>query len=230
MRALVLQHVPFEDAADIGAWLAAMRARIKTVRLYEGAPLPGPDQFDLLVVMGGPMSVNDEKIYPWLADEKRLIEKSLRAGKKILGVCLGAQLLASALGARVYKNREKEIGWFPVELAPQAAGSALFAGVPERFMAFHWHGETFDIPSGAAWLARSAACERQAFEYGGAALGLQFHLESTRGSVEKLVKNLSSDITPGKYVQDARTMLEARENFESAAKTLDVILSNLVSP
>lgn len=228
MRALVLQHVHFEDAANIGAWLSERWARIETVRLYEGAPLPDPSELDLLVVMGGPMSVNDEKIYPWLVDEKRLIEKSLRAGKKVLGVCLGAQLLASALGARVRKNREKEIGWFPVELAPRAAGSALLAGMPERFTAFHWHGETFDVPSGATRLAGSAACANQAFEYGGAALGLQFHLESTRESVGMLTRHCASDMTPGKYVQDARTMLEARENFRQAEKLLDILLENLV--
>jgi GMP synthase (glutamine-hydrolysing) len=163
--------------------------------------------------MGGPMSVHDERAYPWLIEEKKLIERAVRAGKRVLGVCLGAQLLAEVLGAGVYRNRHKEIGWFPVHLTRQATSASLWADFPEMFPAFHWHGETFEIPAGALHLAKSEACENQAFEFGGRVLGVQFHLEVTPASVRALIENCRADIARGRYQQSPKQMLASRKEF-----------------
>jgi GMP synthase-like glutamine amidotransferase len=167
------------------------------------------DLFDWLVVMGGPMGVYDELQYPWLAAEKNFIRKSIDAGKAMIGICLGAQLIAEILGAKVFKNQYKEIGWFPVELTPAAAGSKVFNFLPDRFVAFHWHGDTFTLPKGAAHLARSKGCENQAFLYKDRVLGLQFHLESTPQSVKDLAENCENEVAPDEYIQSIEDILSA---------------------
>jgi GMP synthase (glutamine-hydrolysing) len=179
--------------------------------------------------MGGPMSVHDEGLYPWLAEEKNLIEGALKAHKRVLGVCLGAQLLANVLGAKVSKNQHKEIGWFPVELTRQAASSDLLAGFPESFPAFHWHEETFAIPAGARHLARSEACENQAFEFGGTALAVQFHLEVTASAVRRLIQNCRADISSGQYQQSPEQMLACREGFRTIRELVDGMLDRLAA-
>jgi GMP synthase-like glutamine amidotransferase len=195
VRIRVLQHVPHEGPAAIADWAASRGHAVATTRLDRGEPLPDPDGFDALVVMGGPMSVNDEASHPWLAEEKRLLRDAIQGPRRILGVCLGAQLLAAALECRVYPTAESEIGWFPVTTRPGAARSRTFEAMPAEFTPFHWHGETFDLPAGALHLAGTAACPHQAFEIefdggperGGAlALALQFHLEATEESVRAM--------------------------------------------
>lgn len=180
MRALVLQHVPFEGSARIGDWIGRHCEHEHVCYLYADAHLPALDSFDLLVVMGGPMSVHDEAQYPWLVAEKRLIRAALDAGKKVLGICLGAQLLAQALGAAVRPGRQAEIGWWPLHRYSQALGSPLGERLPERLMAFHWHGETFDLPAGSVPLYGSAACANQGFIWNEQAIGLQCHLKAPR--------------------------------------------------
>jgi GMP synthase-like glutamine amidotransferase len=128
-----------------------------------------------------------------------------------VGVCLGAQLIAEALGARVHASAHKEIGWLPIEVTDQGRASGLFAFLPSRFDVFHWHGDTFDLPEGAVHLARSEGCEHQAFLHGGRVLGLQFHLESTPASVADIIANCADEIVPADYVQDAGRMLAATE-------------------
>src|SRR5262245_38036945 len=141
VKLVVLQHVPFEGPAAIANWARARGYGLEVRRVFEGAPLPAPGEADGLVVMGGPMSVNDEGLLPWLAAERRCLAEFLEADRRVLGVCLGAQLLARTAGARVYPAAEKEIGWLAVERLPAAAGSPL-ASLPERFVPLHWHGET----------------------------------------------------------------------------------------
>jgi GMP synthase (glutamine-hydrolysing) len=200
---------------------------VSSTVLFEGESLPSPDVFDALVVMGGPMSVHDEAQYPWLAVEKKLIEQSIKSGKLVLGVCLGAQLLADVLGAKVYRNKHKEIGWFPVRHLQEGS---IAAGLPRTFTAFHWHGEAFDLPAGAVRLAESDGCANQAFEFGGKALALQFHLEVTRESVEGLVRNCAADITPGPYVQSAEQMLAAAGEFLAIQPLLFQVLDRWAAP
>jgi GMP synthase-like glutamine amidotransferase len=189
--------------------------------------LPSVADFDALIAMGGPMSVNEEVIYPWLVEEKHLLRGAVQAGKPVLGVCLGAQLMASSLGASVYPNAEKEIGWLPVEgVASTEPGYFSF---PPSLLAFHWHGETFDLPPGARLLARSAGCANQAFQVGRRAIGLQFHLETTPESARLLVENCGGDLVEGRFVQDGEALLADRaEAYGSMAALLDRLLDYLL--
>ena len=163
MRIHALQHVPFEGLGKIEEWAAKADHSIKSTRLHLHEPLPSIDSFDTLLVMGGPMGANDDGKYRWMRGEKLLIELAIQKEKKVLGVCLGAQLLAHVLGAKVYPNSQKEIGWFPIELNPPNVRHHPLSVLPQRTTVFHWHGDTFDIPKGATHLARSRACEKSGF-------------------------------------------------------------------
>jgi GMP synthase (glutamine-hydrolysing) len=202
------QHVPFEGPAKIQEWAQDRRHSMGFTRFFANDPIPDLDSFDMLVVMGGPMGANDEARLPWMKHEKRAIQDAIQAGKRVVGVCLGAQLIASVLGARVYRNPEKEIGWFPIELNPPNVRRHPLNVLPQRVTVFHWHGDTFDLPKGAAHLARSRACENQAFAVGENVLGLQFHIEVTQLQVESLIQNGISDLTPGAFIQDPREMVD----------------------
>jgi GMP synthase-like glutamine amidotransferase len=235
MHAHFFQHVPFEGLGSIGAWLEARRAVVTATRFFAGDAPPEPDGIDLLVVMGGPMSVNDERRHPWLIAEKRFIAQAIRGGKAVLGICLGAQLIAAALGARVYPNGEKEIGWFPL-YSPRTPETARADAIPvfrfpEEFLAFHWHGETFDLPVGAVRLARSAACLNQAFQYGRRVFGLQFHLEMTQQAVGELVAGGRDELVPGRSVQSEAGILSApAERYAENNRLMGDLLSFLTRP
>ncbi len=226
MRVHVLQHVPFEGPGSIAAWLTARQEVVTTTRLFEaGAVLPPVSAFDVLIVLGGPMSANDEAALPWLRPEKRLLRKAIRSGKAVLGICLGAQLMAAALGARVYPAQHKEIGWFPVQgCAPQGGGFVF----PATAEVFHWHGETFDLPDGAIHLARSTACPHQAFQIGQRAIGLQFHLETTPDSVAAMLAHCHGELVPSPFIQTAQA-LQARPpgRYEELYALMDQLLRYL---
>lgn len=177
MRVLAFRHVPFEGAGRIETVLASRGITLEYADLYRGAPLPDTSGAAALIFLGGPMSVNDD--LPYLRREMDLIAEAAGRNQPVLGVCLGAQLIARASGARVYRNPRKEIGWFDIRLTAAGAADPLFAGFRETETVFHWHGETFDLPAGAAWLARSERCLHQAFRLGDSIYGLQFHLEAT---------------------------------------------------
>jgi GMP synthase-like glutamine amidotransferase len=176
--------------------------------------------------MGGPMSVNDEADHPWLRSEKQALREAIAMDMPVLGVCLGAQLIASALGARVYRNAVKEIGWFPVQ-GVQGADSAF--AFPSDSTVFHWHGETFDLPHGAIHLARSEACKHQAFLFKRNVMGLQFHLEMTADSLRAIVENCRSELIAGPYVQSEPELLTISESQYLAANDLmNEVLAYLV--
>lgn len=224
LRVCCVQHVPFEGPGALARALAARGAAVSTIRPYEGQPLPPPGDVDLAIVLGGPMSVNDERAHPWLVDEKRWITEAIAAETRVLGICLGAQLIAAAAGAMVRPNGEREIGWHPVEcLDDGALGGALAAPLTP----FHWHGETFDLPAGAVRLARSAACEQQAFALGERVVGLQFHLEMTPGGVAALVENCRADLVPGRWVQSPLEMLSDATRFSAVHARMRRILDAL---
>lgn len=212
MRIHYLQHVPFEGPGIIKNWVDTKNYLLTCTKFYESGILPDVNEIDWLIVMGGPMSVKDEDEYSWLIKEKTFIKKAIDSGKVVIGICLGAQLIADVLGAKIYRNDNKEIGWFPVKKVLNEAKPNLFSGLPEEFTAFHWHGETFDIPAGAVHLAYSEACRNQAFLYNNKVLGLQFHMEVTRDSVLGLIENCKDELVPGNYIQSAEQMVKFNEN------------------
>ena len=227
MRLHYLQHIPFEDPANISVWAEKRGHSVSGSALYSSQQMPTTSQFDWLIILGGPMNVYEEQGYPWLAAEKRLIAEAIAQQKIVLGICLGAQLIADVLGARVYRNSQPEIGWFPISLTENADASPVLKDLPGRFSAFHWHGDTFDIPAGAVRLARSDACTNQAFMYGQRVIGLQFHLESTVRSIRRLIQNSQTEGVSGKYVQTPQEMLAPGARFGEIERMLDTLLDNL---
>jgi GMP synthase-like glutamine amidotransferase len=213
MRVHYLQHVPFEGLGSIEPWLIREGHKITATRQFVDEKLPGISEFDWLVVLGGPMSANDDGKLGWLSAEKVLIQHAIEAGKCVLGICLGAQLIASVRGAEVFKNTHREIGWYPIERVAAASEHEIGRIFPTQLDVLHWHGETFDLPSGATLLASSAACRHQAFAIGTKVIGLQFHLEQTRESAEQLVASCRDELIPGKYVQSAEEILASDERF-----------------
>jgi GMP synthase-like glutamine amidotransferase len=229
MRLHIIQHVAFEGPGAIAEWARERGHSISVTEQFGRGKLPAVDDFDFLVIMGGPMSAIDDAKFNWLAEEKQLIAESLREEKAILGVCLGAQLLAQALGAQVYPNREKEIGWFPVRLTLAAERSRLFSGLPARMTVLHWHGETFDLPQGAVLLAESDLCRNQAFEIDGRVLGLQFHLEVQPQGLERLIENSAGDLSRGPTVQTAEDMRASMGLAQTLRPALYAILDRLAA-
>lgn len=180
------------------------------------------------------MNIYEEDKFPWLAMEKRFLKASIDAGKLIIGVCLGAQLLADVLGGAVTKGKHREIGWHQVQAGPEAAKSCVFASLPTAYEAFHWHGDTFAIPPGALWTAKSEACAHQAFTAcNDRVVGLQFHLETNAASMAELSVNCADEISvdPVKwpYVQSAASMQERPERLAGIRSLLDRILDNMAA-
>ena len=227
MRLHYLQHVPFEDLAKIKLWAEAKNHDISRTQLFNNKQLPKISDFDWLIVMGGPMNIYDEEKYPWLAKEKQFIKEAIASQKIVLGVCLGAQLIADALGGTVYKNNYKEIGWFPVSLTQEAKKSSIFNTLPDKFIAFHWHGDAFDLPPGATIIAENEGCANQAFEYNGRVIGLQFHLESSIEGIKLLIRNCGDEITEGKYIQTPDEILSLHDNLQEINGTMDLLLDNI---
>jgi GMP synthase-like glutamine amidotransferase len=224
-----LQHVSFEGLGSIQYWVRRGPHTLSATRFYRGEPLPAIEEVDLLVVMGGTMNIYEEAKYPWLAQEKRFIEQAIAGGCRVLGVCLGAQLVANVLGAKVYASPDKEIGWFPVQLAEAASTSCLFTAFPPVLEVFHWHGDTFDIPAGALHIARSAGCAHQAFVYDERVVGLQFHLEATRASAQQIIAHCADEMVEGQYIQSPHLILADASRFNAINRTMDEMLDRLTA-
>ena len=231
MKLHFLQHVPFEGPAYISTIAGDKKYSLNGTKLFAGEPLPSIHEFDILFVLGGPMSVHDVSDFPWINDEMRLIERSIAADRAVAGICLGAQMIAAVLGAAVKKNLYREIGWYPVSLTTEGRNSHLFREFPETFHAFHWHGETFDIPKGGGHLAASEACRNQGFSYGDRVAALQFHLESLPESVDLLVRNCRDELDGTQWVQDVERLMDKSHfnNSNNLMERLVVSLADAVS-
>ncbi len=223
-QALILRHVPFEDAGAIVPWLEERGLSPHELRLWENTPLPEQPP-DWLIIMGGPMSIQDETQHPWLPREKAFIRRCIDAGTTIVGVCLGAQLLAEALGARV-QSGEPEIGWFPVR---PAGDHPLARHFMDETPVLHWHSDRFDIPQGAVHLLASDACPGQAFLYGDRILGLQFHLEMDEPGLDTLSRECAEELDTGRrWIQNRETLLRrAGWHGRECRDRLHALLNNL---
>jgi GMP synthase-like glutamine amidotransferase len=222
MRAHYLQHVAFEGLGSIEDWLLSHQYQISVTRLYESAEFPQVKDVDLLIIMGGPMSVNDEKELPWLIAEKQFVKAVIDAGKPVLGICLGAQMIADVMGSNIFPNSQKEIGWFPITARSTDPTHFQF---PPSVTVFHWHGETFDLPRQATLLASSQACTNQAFQVGHNVIGLQFHLETTLDSLKEISINCANEIVEGEFVQSVDKMLqEGKHHFEKINQLMNEVL------
>lgn len=223
-----LQHVSFESLGSIEDWARVNNHQTRAARLFDDEPFPSLDAFDWLIVLGGPMNVYEEDAFPFLKREKQFIEETIRAGKTVLGICLGSQLIADVLGAKVFKNEHEEIGWFQVELTNEAREESSFSSLPQKFMTFHWHGDTFVLPAGAKRLAFSEACKYQAFGYGDNVLAVQFHPEVDETCARLMLENEGGELSASSYVQTEEAILARRNLFRENALLMHRLLDNLV--
>ncbi len=224
MRICFFQHVEFETPGTMINIAYRYGFDVEVIHLFDNDHLPGIEEFDLLVILGGPMNIYDEKNFPFLKQEKDFIRKSITANKMILGMCLGAQLIADILGADIYKNNKKEIGWFSVKPNRHTESDFLDLFPEEKLPAFHWHSDTFDLPVGALQLFSSEATLNQGFMFGEKVLALQFHWEITPESINNLIQNDSENLLSEKFVQSTKEMLNAFENFNKAEQLMDKTL------
>ncbi len=226
MQAHYLQHVPFEGLGSIETWLRKAGYEISCTQFFGKGSLPEIEAIDFLVVMGGPMSVNDESDHPWLAVEKEFIRNVIEAGKPVLGICLGAQLIANSMGAKVLPNSVKEIGWYPI-VSVKTKGMPVFQ-FPEKTEVFHWHGETFCLPEGATRIAESEGCKNQAFQIGSNVIGLQFHLETTPDSAKAIVEHCNDELAEGEFIQsEADILSECSGRYSSINNLMAEVLEYL---
>ena len=204
MNICVLQHASHEGPGEIAAWAALHNHSVSVHHLYREDPLPRPDTFDLLVVMGGEMNIYQYRDWPWLKPESAFIRSTLADGKRVIGICLGTQLIADALGARVFQNAEHELGWLPISWTDEAR--AAFPGLPAVSTVLHWHGDTFELPAGATRLAASEGCPEQGFLIRNKCLGLQFHIEVDPSLVKQYVAG-QDEWPTGPYSQTPQAIL-----------------------
>jgi GMP synthase-like glutamine amidotransferase len=233
MKIAALFHVSFEKLGLIEDWILAKGYSLAEYHLYTDPHLPLIHEFDMLIVMGGPMSVNDEKQFPWLAPEKELIRRCRESGKPVLGICLGAQLIASAMGNRVFPGTHKEIGWFPVTFSQGDDARIIFPGLPPETKVFHWHGDTFELPEGAVLLGSSSVTPVQAFIADEKLLALQFHLEIKPENISLMINHAGDELVAAPYIQDAGSLSAGLVNLSENKVLLEIFLSwleNQVKP
>jgi GMP synthase-like glutamine amidotransferase len=212
MRIHIVQHVPFEGPGLIAEW-AAEQGHDLDIGLAITESYPSPEVIDLLVVMGGPMDADDEIASPWLTAEKRFIAEAIAEGRLVLGICLGAQILAEVLGGRVKRAEQPEIGWYSVRLTGEGASEPLFDRWPDEVVVGHWHGDTFDLPLGLEPALSSEITPNQAFVFDDRVVGLQFHLEWDERTLNALISESADDLD-----DDGPTIMTAEEFAAGAAE------------
>ena len=223
LRIQAFFHAPFEGLGSIADWASDMGYEVIETHWYAGQIATQLRQGDFLIVMGGPMGVHDEADLPWLRLEKQTITVALGLRCPILGICLGAQLIAHVLGANVTHNTFKEMGWWPIEKTAAAKATWLWQVLPEKLLTFHWHGDTFALPPNAYPLFASEGCANQAYLAGDRVLGLQFHPEVKAEGIQALLKACPEDLTPGKYVQSAEAVLTLPDLTQNRAMLLAML-------
>lgn len=227
LRVHCFQHVAFEDLGCIKEWCAIHGHPVTYTRFYKNESLPEAEDFDWLIVMGGPMGVYDEALYSWLPPEKKSIRAAIDHNKTVIGICLGAQLVAEVLGARVFSNPEKEIGWFDVVLTEQGKNLPVMKGMHRVSTVFHWHGDTFDLPQQAIPVFYSEACKNQSFLYKDNVLGLQFHVEITENGIRSMIRHGRHELKHAKYIQSEQEILSGIKNVGFNNKTMFQLLDRL---
>lgn len=229
MRALVLRNVSIESPGTFGGFLKGHGFTLDDIDLSKGNPCPAAaDGYEVTLVMGGPMNVYEEDKHPFLADELRLLKDAIKKNRKVIGFCLGGQMIARALGAKVTQNPIKEIGWMPVTLTDDGKREPLLAGLPETITVFQWHGDTFAIPKGAAHLARSEACANQAFRHGNM-LALQFHPEVEEADVRNWGDEYLPELLRERGARGREQLAaETRRSFPRMLKDRDIFYGNLL--
>jgi GMP synthase-like glutamine amidotransferase len=225
MRIHFIQHVAFESPGYLLQWAREHQHTVSFTRIYESPVFPAVPDIDWLIVMGGPMGTYQEDQYAWLKPEKDFIRAVIAAGKKVLGICLGSQLVAEALGAKVYPHIQKEIGWWPVKKTSDNTSNALLQNLPDEFVCFHWHGDTFDLPAGAVHLLQSDACPHQAFLYQDRVMGLQFHMEAMPEQIQAMAEHGKEELVAGGYIQAENEILSNKEHYTPNNRWMDGLLS-----
>lgn len=226
MKIHYIQNDPLATLGFIEKWVSEKNFTVTRTQMFENEPLPSVDDFDLLIILGGRMGAYEVKEFPWLETEKEFIKEAIDKKKLVLGICLGAQMIAKALGGNVYPHRHQEIGWWPIELTAEAEEVSLFNGIPKTFTVFEFHGDTFDLPEGATHLATSEACRNQAFSYGDKVVGLQFHPEFTGGMVSTFAEKFGPKLRPETFIQDPLEWTE-RQHLAGAESIIRTILENM---
>lgn len=228
LRIHYFQHGKGDGVGTIARWAAKKGHGLTSTKIYEvDWDEVSFEQTDLLIILGGSMSTYDEEKYPWLIKEKKWIQRAIKAGKVVLGICLGSQLVAEALGSRVYPNGQEEIGWFPVMLTEEAQEVALLDKFPQELAFFNWHGDTFDLPPNALHLAYSAGCRNQAFLYGDRVMGVQFHPELAEEQILEWIEPDGSEPAKAEYVQTREEILEKMYLVEKATNVFFSLLDKL---
>ena len=231
MKIIILQHVPFEGPAVIRTWATINGHELRCIDASEAFELPPINSFDGLIIMGGPMSVNDQ--FTWMQAEMDLIRTAINAGHYVIGICLGAQLIAASLAAKITASQHREIGWFNVEYtlsAEQKAAHPHWSNglFPAQFTPLHWHGDRFDIPSQATAIIHSQACQNQAFIIGEHTLALQFHLEFDRSTAARVAQASLKELSEGgQYVQNEQEILSNEKAFNDANALLFLLLDGM---
>jgi len=225
MRIHLLQHEIFEGPGYIEDWIRGKNYALSYTKFYESDKLPELNSFDFLIIMGGSMSVNDEQKFSWLRREKLFINNAIESGKIVLGICLGAQLIASSLGKKVFPNVYKEIGWFEIKFTPEAKTNKLFDLFPAEENVFHWHGDTFDLPDNSIHIASSRGCRNQAFVFKDKVIGLQFHIEVTKSLLKSMTSNGTDELVEDTYIHTEAQIL----NGSRYCKQNNTLLKHLLN-
>lgn len=224
LRIHYFQQVSYEGIGCMEKWAGEKGHVLSSTRFYANFDPPDLQSIDWLIVMGGPMNIYEEDKYPWLKEEKAYIRKAIDTGKVVLGICLGSQLIASVLGASVFKNRQKEIGWFNIFKSKRGEEMELIKSFERETMVFHWHGDTFNLPEGAIHLFHSAATENQAFIYNERVIGLQFHPEITPSDLKIMVESGLDELVIDKYIESSDKILSNSDlSYELNRRLMEVL-------